>query len=374
MLELAIVVPAFNERDNIEPLLSGLDRALHGIEFEVIFVDDDSPDGTADAIREISLRRPGVRVLQRIHRRGLASACLEGMMATAAPYIAVMDADLQHDESILPEMLKSIRQAGADLVVASRNAASGSMGDFARERVAVSNIGRVLSRIVCRCEITDPMSGFFMLDRRFLEDVVADVSGIGFKILVDLVASSRRPVRLIEVPYRFRRRVHGESKLDSLVLVEYLQLIADKLVGGFIPPRFVLFGAVGAVGAALYLIALYLLYRTLHLDYRISLIAATLVAMTCNFLLNNITTYRDRRLKGWALIGGLLTFYAACAVGALVAVRVAEFAMQGGLHWFFAGAVGVALASVWNFTMTQLFTWRISRHTRPKRRLSHGSV
>lgn len=374
MLELAIVVPTFNERDNIEPLLTCLDRALRGIEFELVFVDDDSPDGTADAIRRISLQRPEVRVLQRVGRRGLASACLEGMMATAAPYIAVMDADLQHDETILPDMLKTIRQTEVDLVVASRNTGQGGMGDFARERVAVSDLGRMLSRVVCRCEISDPMSGFFLLDRRFLEEVVADVSGIGFKILVDLLASAHRPVRLREVPYRFRLRARGESKLDTLVLIEYLQLIADKLAGSFIPPRFILFGAVGTVGAVLYLIALYLLYRAAHLDYRLSLAGATLVAMTCNFLLNNITTYRDRRLKGWALATGLFTFYAACAIGALVAVRVSEFAKQGGLHWFWAGGVGVALGSIWNFTMTQLFTWRTTRRSRSNRASRRAAV
>ena len=361
MLELAIVVPTFNERDNILPLLGSLDAALAGIPFEVIFVDDDSPDGTADFIRRISLERRDVRVLQRVHRRGLASACVEGMMATAAPYIAVMDADGQHDESILPEMLRRIRESGADLVVASRNIAGGSMGDFAAERVAVSSLGRTVSRMICHTEVSDPMSGFFLLDRRFLEEVAHDVSAIGFKILVDLIASARRPIRLLEVPYSFRNRRHGESKLDMLVLAEYVELVADKMLGGLIPPRFILFGAVGLVGAVLYLALLYALYQRGPFDFRISSIVATVAAMTSNFLLNNVITYRDRRLRGWSLITGLLTFFAACLVGAIIAVRISELTRQAGLNWFLAGATGVLIASVWNFVMTQLFTWRSGR-------------
>jgi dolichol-phosphate mannosyltransferase len=368
VLELAIVVPTFKERDNIAPLLACLERVLEGTAFEVIFVDDDSPDGTAETVRRISLERPNVRVLQRLQRRGLASACVEGMMATAAPYIAVMDADLQHDESILPEMLKIIRESGAELVVASRNVEGGSMGDFAKERVAVSDLGRHISRIICRTELTDPMSGFFLMDRRFMEEVAPNVSAIGFKILLDLVSSARRPVKLREVPYRFRQRIHGESKLDVLVLVEYLQLVTDKLIGQWIPSRFVLFSAVGAVGGVVYLLLLYGLYSVLRYDFEVSLVAATIGAMTSNFLLNNVITYRDRRLKGAALLTGLLTFYVACSIGAVLAVKVSESMQQTGIHWALAGITGLLIASVWNFTMTQLFTWRLNRRAVLNRR------
>ncbi len=369
MLELAIVVPTFKERDNIRPLLACLDRVLAGIPHEVIFVDDDSPDGTAHLVRQISLERPDVRVLQRIGRRGLASACVEGMLATAAPYIAVMDADLQHDEKILPEMLRTIKaDAKVDLVVASRNIEGGSMGEFAKSRVAISDMGRKLSNMVCRCEVSDPMSGFFLLRRQFMEEVLPNVSAIGFKILVDLISSSQRPVVLREVPYQFRNREHGESKLDTLVLVEYLQLVADKMIGQWIPPRFVLFGAVGLVGAVLYLALLALLYRGIGMDFRVSLVVATIAVMTSNFLLNNMVTYRDRRLKGGALFIGLLTFYLACSVGAVVSVRVSELMEQSGLHWLAAGAAGILIASIWNYSMTQFFTWRISRKAHQKRR------
>src|SRR5579883_2692252 len=231
-LELAVVVPTFNERENIAPVLDRLAFALEGIRYEVIFVDDDSPDGTANAVREIARTNPRVRVLQRILRRGLASACLEGMMATPAPYIAVMDADLQHDERILPRMLAKLKEERLDLVVATRNAAGGSKGSFARHRVLLSDLGHRLSLWISHTEISDPMSGFFVLTREYLEEVVRSASGVGFKILLDLVASARRPVRVGEVAYTFRNRLHGDSKLDVVVSLEYLELLLDKILGG----------------------------------------------------------------------------------------------------------------------------------------------
>ncbi len=190
---------------------------------------DDSPDGTAALVLEIARTNPRVRVLQRVGCRGRASACMEGMMATPAPYIAVMDGDLQHDEGILPAMLEKIRNEKLDLVVATRNAEGGGMGEFSKHRVWLSNLGRRLSQSVSHTNLSDPMSGFIMLDRGFLEEVVPSASGVGFKILLDLVASSRRPVRFGEVPYTFRKRIHGTSTLDIRVGLEYLQLLLDKV-------------------------------------------------------------------------------------------------------------------------------------------------
>lgn len=362
--ELAVIVPTFNERDNVVPFLQALDAALGQISYEVIFVDDDSPDGTADAVREISQRDPRVRVLHRINRRGLASACLEGMLASSAPYLAVMDADLQHDETVLPQMLERLKSKNLDVVVGSRNIAGGSMGEFAESRVRLSMLGRRFSQSVCRCEINDPMSGFFVLSRPFLMEVVHGVSGIGFKILVDLLASCHRHVRLEEMPYRFRNRQHGESKLDILVGVEYLQLLLDKFIGDYVSPSFVLFGLVGASGVVLYLALLWIQLSWLGVSFRQAQIVATLAAMTTNFLLNNAITYRDRRLRGWNILRGLILFYVACSFGVLINLETAEFARAAGFPWYAAGLFGLILSSVWNYGVTRIFTWRAIRKVR----------
>lgn len=360
-LELAIVIPDFNERQNVQPMLQCLAEALAGVEYEVIFVDDDSPDGTAALVRLIGLHNPRVRVIQRMNRRGLASACIEGMMSTAAPYIAVMDADLQHDETILPVMLAKLKAENLDLVVATRNTAGGSMGDFSAARVRLSDFGKRLGALISRCELSDPMSGFFILDRRFLDEVSHTLSGVGFKILLDLVSSSKRPVRFGEVPYRFRSRLHGTSKLDILVALEYLQLLLDKLIGDLVSPRFVLFGLVGAVGVAIHLSILFLLRQEEHQTFAFSQTFAAVVVMTLNFFLNNAITYRDQRLKGRRLIFGLASFYLACSIGAVINLRIAMFAVNGGVSWLPAGFFGLVAGSVWNYAISGIFTWRRKR-------------
>jgi dolichol-phosphate mannosyltransferase len=279
-------------------------------------------------------------------------------MATAAPSIAVMDADMQHDERILPAMFQKLASGSFDIIVATRNAEGGSMGGWAPSRVRLSHWGRRLSERMMGCQLSDPMSGFFMLRREYLEEVVRSASGIGFKILLDLIASARRPVAIGEVPYTFRERRSGASKLDLPVGVEYLQLLLDKKVGRYIPVRFLLFAGVGATGVAASLVVLVIAVRLFHADFVTAQVEATFLAMTGNFLLNNSMTYRDRRLRGISFVRGLATFYLACSVGAVINVQIAQLTRSVGVPWLVAGAIGLAIGAVWNYGMTSFFTWR----------------
>ena len=356
--ELAIIVPTLNERLNIVPLLERLRTTLTGINYEVVFVDDDSTDGTSDAVRAISRTTPNVRVVQRIGRRGLASACLEGMMASSAPYLAVMDGDLQHDESVLPRMWQKIRTGNYDLIIGSRNVEGGSMGEFSSSRVKLSNLGLKVSRLVSKHDLSDPMSGFFLLTREFLDSVVRRTTGVGFKILLDLVASSPTPVRFAEVPFTFRTRQLGKSKLDINVGLEYLYLVADKLIGQWVPIRFVLFCLVGMIGVGLHLGVLYLLYRVLGTSFGTALVAAIGLAMIVNFSINNATTYRNQRLRGWGFVGGLFLFILACSVGSLSNYGIAQALLSRGIWWPLAGFCGIVVGSVWNYAVSSVVTWR----------------
>ena len=360
-LELSVVIPTYKERQNIGPLLAALETSLEDINWEVIFVDDHSPDHTADAVRAFALSNPRVRILERIGRRGLSSACIEGMMASAAPCIAIIDADMQHDESVLPEMLNRLRSGNLDIVVASRRIGGGSMGEFAAKRVRLSQLGSKVSRLVCHCDVTDPMSGFFVVDSRFFRALVARLTGTGFKILVDILASSPTPPRIAEVPYRFRNRLAGESKLDVNVEMEYLFLIIDKIVGRYLPTRFMLFACVGALGLALHLSILGIFHVFDAARFSLGQMTATLCAMTFNFFLNNLVTFRDRRLKGFALLRGLVVFYAACALGVLINLSFADRLVSAGLPWYIAGLSGVAISSVWNYGVNNIVTWRRAR-------------
>ncbi|HET9406349.1 MAG TPA: glycosyltransferase family 2 protein [Candidatus Sulfotelmatobacter sp.] len=360
-LELAVVIPTYNEKENISVLIQRLEDVLKDVEWEAVFVDDASPDGTAEYLRERALTNRRIRVLERIGRRGLSSACIEGMLATPAPWIAVMDADLQHDERILPAMLDRIKSEHLNVVIASRNIDGGSMGEFAAGRVWLSNLGTRISRLVCHCETSDAMSGFFIVERSYFQRIAHRLTGTGFKILVDLLASSQQPVRIGEVPYHFRNRQRGESKLDVNVELEYLFLLVDKLVGDIVPARFVVFVLVGALGLLVHLAVLTVLYYWSHVSFVVSQAAATFTAMTFNFLLNNIVTFRDRRLQGWQLAQGLVTFYLACSFGALINVAFAQFLHRSGAPWYVAGLVGTAVSSVWNYGVNTVLTWRRKR-------------
>jgi dolichol-phosphate mannosyltransferase len=356
---LAIIVPTLNEAGNVRPLLDRLEAALAGIAFEVIFVDDDSSDGTPEIIREAALARPNVRCLRRIGRRGLASACIEGMLATGAPHLAIMDADLQHDETVLRRMYETLAgHPEIDLVVASRFAPGASCGALSHGRAWLSRIGNALTRAMVRAKLSDPLSGFFVLRRALLDEVVHSLSGHGFKILLDILASSRRRPALIELPLKFRERHSGQSKLDLLVALEFAMLLADKTLGRIVPIRFVVFVLVGLFGLVVHLAFLAAALKLGELPFYWAQALAIWAAMTVNFTLNNKITYRDRQLRGRAFAKGLLSFYLACAIGAVINLQIAELIYHHGAIWPIAGALGAIVGSVWNYGITSTFTWR----------------
>jgi dolichol-phosphate mannosyltransferase len=356
--ELTIVVPTFNEHDNIVPLLDRLDAVLAGVAWEAIFVDDDSPDGTAEAVREAARRDTRVRCIQRIGRRGLAGACIEGVLASSAPYVAVMDADLQHDEAILPQMLEALRREGCDMVVGSRYVAGGGVGDWAAHRQRASSLATRLARLVTKTDIADPMSGFFMLRRMVFERVVRGLSTQGFKILLDILATAETPLRIKEIPFQFRQRLAGESKLDTLVAWEFAMLLADKLVGHIVPVRFLLFAVIGGIGVFVHMGVLAAGLKLFSLPFVAAQTTAAIVAMTANFFLNNLFTYADRRLKGWRALRGLVSFYVICSFGAAANIGVASYLFAQQQVWWVAGITGIVVGSVWNYAVSSIFTWK----------------
>lgn len=357
--ELCVVIPVLNERDNIAPMVARLEQALADIHWEVMFVDDNSTDGTRGAIARAAATDARVRLVHRVGRRGLASAFIEGAQASLAPLIAAIDGDLQHDETLLPAMLDLLRADAADIVVGSRMVEGGGMGDFAATRVGMSRFATALARPVLRTTVADPMSGFFMLHRRTFERAAPRLSAMGFKILVDIIASLPTPPRVRELPYRFRSRQHGESKLDAGVVRDFILLIIDKLVGHLVPVRFLVFAAVGAVGIAAHLLVLRVGLTTLAWDFPTAQAAATGVAIVGNFFLNNMFTFADRRLRGWRTATGLATFAAISAVGAAANLSISGL-LFGSAHssWVLAGIAGAAMSLVWNYAVSSVLTWR----------------
>ena len=356
--EFAIVVPTFNEAQNLGELVARVECCLAGTRWEMVFVDDNSPDGTARLARELGQQDARVRVVQRIGRRGLSSAVVEGVLATSAPYLAVMDADLQHDETLLPAMLETLKNGQHDIVVGSRYVAGGSIGDWDRSRAGMSRLATRMSRAVLKAELSDPMSGFFAMRRDAFMAAVDRLSTIGFKILLDLFASSPQPLRFVEIPYTFRLRHAGASKLDQQAAWDYVMLLLDRMVGHIVPVRFVAFAFVGGLGLFVHLAVLALLFKGLALPFVTSQAAATLIAMTSNYALNNELTYRDMRLRGWAWLRGWVSFTIACSVGALANVGIAQYLFSHQTTWILAAIAGVLVGVVWNYAVTMTYTWR----------------
>lgn len=358
--QLAVIVPSYNERDNIELLYEKVAIALGDTPWEMIVVDDDSPDGTADVVNELSRVYANVRCLRRFGRRGLASACVEGMAVTSAPYVAVIDADLQHDEAILPEMLQRAL-AGADLVVGSRFADGGSAGDgLSSTRLSGSNFANKLAWMIAGQAVSDPMSGFFLIRREAALAAAPRLASDGFKILIDLIVTSARmgaPLKVAEVPYTFRPRHAGESKMNPLVVIQYLGLWFSKLTNGALPPSFLLFGLVGGTGVVVHLATL-AAFTALGQGFVVSQIAATLTAMAWNFVLNNNLTYADRKLRGRRLVTGFISFCAICALGGIANISVANAIYQWDHQTFIAGLSGAVMSSVFNYAVTRAFTWK----------------
>jgi dolichol-phosphate mannosyltransferase len=355
--ELTIVVPTLNERDNVGPLIDRLDRLLDGVDWEAVFVDDDSADGTAEHLREIAHSDRRIRCIRRFGRRGLSSACIEGILSTSAHYIAVIDGDLQHDETLLPRMLDILKRRQADIVVASRYVALGAADGLSAKRRMLSRAGVQLARVLLKSDITDPVSGFFMMRSEVAENAAARLSGVGTKILIDLLSSSPGSLSVAELPYRFRGRYSGSSKLDWLTVIEYMAFLAEKISGRYLPSKFLLFSLVGASGVVVHLVVLRVLLASVGTGFVGAQSVATATAMVWNYFLNNTLTYRDYRLVGWAALRGLVSFMAICGIGAVVNVLVARDLYAMTQMWLVAGAGGAAVGALLNYALTSMFTW-----------------
>jgi len=362
--QLSIISPAYNERANIRPLVAAVAAALGETRWELIVVDDDSPDGTAEEVFAIAREGYPVRGIRRIGRRGLASAVVEGALAANAPVIAVIDADLQHDEKLLPEMLALIADGDSDLVVGSRHVDGGGVGDWSKDRQAMSSFATWCANLALGTGISDPMSGFFAIRREVFHASVHDLSQQGYKILLDIISSAPYELRITEIPYVFRNRVEGESKVDLMIMLEFLFLLIEKVTRGLIPPRFVLFSAVGGLGLVAHLAVLQTL-KSFGTTFLVAQATATAAAMTLNYVVNNSVTYRSQRLRGRRFVIGYLVFCLVCSIGTLANIGVADLVLAGEGNWALAGVAGALMSAVFNFGVATQFVW--SERRRPRR-------
>jgi dolichol-phosphate mannosyltransferase len=356
--ELSVIVPTYNERDNVPILVELLKRTLEDVSWEVIFVDDNSPDGTAAVARALGAADNRVRCIRRIGRRGLAGACIEGMLSSQARYVAVLDADLQHDETLLASMLERIRKGDVDVVVGSRYIPGGSADSFTSKRRFMSRLSHAAAHMVTKVELSDSGSGFFMIRRAAVEEIAPRLSSQGFKLLLDITTTARGTLRAAELPYTFRQRQHGESKLDAHIILDFAALLVAKLTNDAISFRFLMFCFVGLTGVVIHMSALQVAVEMLGLRFAAAQVAATVLAVCWNFVLNNMLTYRDQRLSGWRFVTGLLRFQLICAVGAISNVGAAAWIYDYNDNWWLAGLGGALMSAVWNYVVSAAFVWR----------------
>lgn len=365
-VELSVVVPTFNEVENVAAVVASLHAALDGVTaWEVIFVDDDSSDGTAETVKLLAQEDAAIRCMRRVGRRGLSSACIEGILASAAPLVAVMDADLQHDEQVLPLMVQTLRAGDQEIVVGTRYDAGGSVEGWDARRLQMSRLATRLAKIVTKVELSDPMSGFFAMRRSTFDGLAPRLSGVGFKLLLDIFATSKIPLRFAEVPYHFRNRLKGESKLDSQVAWDFLMMLAEKTVGPYVPVKFLSFSIIGASGVLLHLAVFYLLFGLFGQTFVVAKIGAVTVSIISNFALNNVLTYRDRRKRGWRWLTGLATFSVICSIGAAADVGISSYIFSVAVAGSFLRTMvavpvlaGVVIGAVWNYAVSSAYTWK----------------
>ena len=360
MIELSVIVPTYNEKSNIYKLIESLDVVLKDVSWEIIFVDDDSPDKTADEVRKIAQLNSKVRIIHRVGRHNLSSACTEGVMSSSSKYVIVMDADMQHDEKIITKMLNTIKSGNYNLVVGSRfiDGASAS-GGLSKIRENGSKLAIWMSQFILKpIQLNDTMSGFFMCEQKLFAKYANSFSKDGFKILLDFVMCAKKEIKLKEIGYSMRTRYSGDSKMDNKIVLNYLQLLIEHSIGKVLPVRFIFFMLVGSLGLLLHLLNLFIFYKIFSFDFYNSLLISAILSMTSNYLINNILTFRDRMLRGRQLIYGLFSFYIVCGIGAWGNITMASQLFEYDVPWMIAGLAGAMISSVWNYSVSSKLTWK----------------
>lgn len=372
--QLSVITPTYCEAENVVPLLEALDAALTGIVYEVLVVDDDSPDGTWRVAEEYAERDPRVRVIRRFNTPGLSQAVMAGMAAAHGEVLAVIDADLQHDERILPQMMRTIVDGDADVVVGTRSGDDGSYGDFSPARRVISWFAALLARLFLRVPVSDPMSGYFALSRSTFNTYGPRVNPQGFKILLEFIGR-RSPLRVTEIGYHFRSRQRGETKLSPSVIRSYLLAVFELWLGRQVKGQFFLYALVGLSGVfvnlAVFGLGEAMGWGAIDLgfseDVRWSLLAGIQASVLSNFLLNNYFTFWERRFRGRQVIWGFLLFEIVSLAGVVIHVSVFQFLDANGWGSDLLGdeaarlvhdLLGYSLALVSNYFLNVNYTWQ----------------
>lgn len=373
---VSVITPTFNEADNVPILVDRIHRALGELPHEIVIADDDSPDRTWEVAERLAADDPSIVVMRRFHDPGLSASVLDGMSVARGETLAVIDADLQHDPSILPQMVDVVRRGDADVVVGSRSTSGGGYGDWSAGRRVVSWIATLIARVLLRVPVSDPMSGYFVVARGTYERTAPHINPRGFKILLEFIGRDRS-LRVQEIGYEFSNRVHGETKLNRSVIRSYLLGVAELRVGRQINPTFVLYALVGMVGLAVNSLAFWAAERVgfpmvdTGLNDEIDPIATSFLfsvqlSILVLFVLNNQFTFWEHRYRGWAAVPAFAVYEVMSLVGTGVHVAVFTFLQESGFLLSFLGGstrvvhnlIGAVTALIMNWYLNTTYLWR----------------
>jgi dolichol-phosphate mannosyltransferase len=347
--ELCVVVPVFRHGAAIAGIVDKLRSADQNGDWDIVFVDDNSPDDTVAAVRALGARDSRVRAIRRVGRNGLTQTCLAAMVASRARFVAMIEPDADFDPALLTTMLERLRGGDADLVVATRGRVPGG-----RLRTLARRALSAITRRALSTDMRDPTSGLFMLRRDALEDLTPSLSSLGYQVLLDLVATARGRLRVVEVAGGYR--AHGGGRSELKLALELLALMIAKFSNDAVSIRFMLFCLVGLSGVGVHLAILDV--ALVAFSFTVAQTVATLLTTIWNYSLNNVVTYGDQRLTGWSYFTGLVRFQLVCGIGLISNVGVASLIYANETTWWLAGLGGALMGAVWNYAVSAVFVWR----------------
>ncbi len=357
---ITVIVPTFNEVENIDNFVIQIRKVLRPYEFQILFVDDNSTDGTIEKINKFKSNSSNIDLIVRIGRRGLSGACIEGIHNAKSPYVAVIDCDLQHDEKLLVKMLDNFKEnSDLDLIIGSRYVDEGeSKNGFSFIRDFGSKLAIKITQKILKINVNDPMSGFFMAKKISIHSLLPKLQPYGFKILADILATCKGNLIIKELGYEFKKRQLGQSKMSFTVVLELIGLLISHFTYGLISMRFILFGFVGSSGIFVQLFSTYFFLKIISFSFFYSQLFSIIIAMTSNYFLNNIITFKDQSLIGKSFFKGLFSFYMICSIGAFANIAIAEKLFDSFGIWYLASFLGAIVGALWNFIFSSLFTWK----------------
>ncbi|MDH4262081.1 MAG: glycosyltransferase family 2 protein [Spirochaetia bacterium] len=355
--DLSVILPTFNEKENIILILDKIRKVLKNESYQIIVVDDNSPDGTWEIAQHYSKKLSNIQVIRRLNMKGLSSAILEGFGSSNSKWMVVMDADLQHDEKILVEFIKAFEE-GYEIVLGSRKTAGGGIGEWNALRRVISWVATKMALLIIKNNVSDPMSGFFGIRKEIFENSIDKINPRGFKLLLELLAHNPDS-KVHEIGFTFNKRLHGKSKLNTNVIIDYMEALYDLSFGKYLPLRFLKYSIIGLTGLLLYQLFIWIGLNLLEISKYYSIALGIEAAILSNYFLNNFWTFRDYRHKSIYIITGLFSYHLISLAGVVINYSSTVILInQFKINIYTASIIGAVLSTLWNYRMNFQITWK----------------